>query len=619
MRKRFFVSVSSLVLAVSPAFAASQDVPATINGPHTFLGPVTLPPATALTSPVISGGLTQNGVVIDVRAPPYNAKCDGTTGDATAINAALSAAPNNAAVLIPDATCRAESTITEPPGVNLVGTVFNPGNPPTGSTIKCDVGVSPCVTGGGNNGQARFEKLIISHSGSPGAGVIGLQVSDAYNAVLSDVMVYNAGVCYQFLAHPSTGRGLGAVVTRGYSGNCSDTHIDDNGWPELRISQSRFGMNGGQSTSNTFIRFEGGVGGTAGGPNTFDAENTQFNAPAVHFAEFVNLGSAGVPSIDATDFKFQGLHVEGVTGADFYSDASWNILNRVNVANSSFNDNGTPFLALNAATQISVFQLNMDQIYGSLSFTGQVGLPISAFTQIGGFMNGAETLTGSASSTATIAGVAFNAGLTVAGPWASLSVGPDIYVNGNITNTATGYVNIFEPTYFSWSAPIVDNTSGQQTLEYLNGVVPGNYVQQVILNNSSAANSSARTQWETSGAGVYAIFGVSEAGGSPAGGFTAGSGVTGPMDFLSNSPTAFWTFHPDGVLALSLTPSAVIASLPVQVPTYTVSTLPTCSGSLSGSVAYVTDATAPAYNSTLVGGGTVKTLAMCNASVWAAH
>ena len=46
MLRRLLASVSALALATAPTFAASQDVPATINGPHTFTGPVTLPPAT---------------------------------------------------------------------------------------------------------------------------------------------------------------------------------------------------------------------------------------------------------------------------------------------------------------------------------------------------------------------------------------------------------------------------------------------------------------------------------------------------------------------------------------------------------------------------------------------
>jgi hypothetical protein len=611
------------ILASVPTFGdntpASQAGNNTFTGANAFTGPVTVNGALTAT-----GAVSQSGVIINVKSPPYNAICDGVADDAGAINAALTAAPGNAAVMIPDATCRVASTITVPQGVNLIGTVFNPGNPPTGSTIKCDLAVSPCVTAGGNNGQARVEKLVISRAaGTPASTAIGLQIVDAYNAVLTDVMVKGAGICYQFLAHPSSGLGLGAFMTRTYSGSCLDAHIDNVSWPELRIGQSRFGMNGGGDYSaNAFMRFEGGVGGTAGGPNTVDVENTQFNQgsnPVGHWLEFVNLNGAGVPSIDATDFKFQGLHVEGISGADVYSDASWNALNRLNIANSSFNDGSIPFFALNAATQVSVVQLNMNQIYGTLSLTGHAGSPISAFTQVGGYVGGAETLTGVVGSTATVSSVAFGNGLTVTGAWSSLSVGPDTYVNGNLTNTATGYANIFEPTVFSWSAPIQANTVGTQTVEYLNGVVPGNYVQQLILNNTASANTTARTQWATSGPGVYSVYALSQAAGSPTAQFFTGYGVTGPLDFFTSAATSNVTLHPNGVLALTVTPSLVIAAQPVQPPSSTVAALPSCAAGQAGAIAYVTDANAPTYNGALTGGSTTKALAMCNGSAWVAH
>lgn len=62
-----------------------------------------------------------------------------------------------------------------------------------------------------------------------------------------------------------------------------------------------------------------------------------------------------------------------------------------------------------------------------------------------------------------------------------------------------------------------------------------------------------------------------------------------------------------------------VSTGPVQVPAYTVSTLPTCNSSSKGGIAYVTDASAPSYNSTLSGSGAVVTLAMCNGTNWTAH
>jgi hypothetical protein len=72
-------------------------------------------------------------------------------------------------------------------------------------------------------------------------------------------------------------------------------------------------------------------------------------------------------------------------------------------------------------------------------------------------------------------------------------------------------------------------------------------------------------------------------------------------------------------------PSLVTGSMTINNQTnnklaqYTVGILPTCSSVLSGATAYVTDATAPSYNTTLAGGGAVKTMALCNGANWVAH
>lgn len=51
----------------------------------------------------------------------------------------------------------------------------------------------------------------------------------------------------------------------------------------------------------------------------------------------------------------------------------------------------------------------------------------------------------------------------------------------------------------------------------------------------------------------------------------------------------------------------------------TVAALPTCNAGEEGTMMYVTDATAPAYNATLTGGGTVAVPVFCNGSTWTSH
>ena len=64
---------------------------------------------------------------------------------------------------------------------------------------------------------------------------------------------------------------------------------------------------------------------------------------------------------------------------------------------------------------------------------------------------------------------------------------------------------------------------------------------------------------------------------------------------------------------------AVIASQPVKLPVYTVANLPTCNAAALGSMAAVSDATAPTYNGALTGGGTVPIPVFCRGDVWLAH
>jgi hypothetical protein len=58
----------------------------------------------------------------------------------------------------------------------------------------------------------------------------------------------------------------------------------------------------------------------------------------------------------------------------------------------------------------------------------------------------------------------------------------------------------------------------------------------------------------------------------------------------------------------------------LNLPGYTVSTLPPCNATYNGGMAYVTDFSGtPVYNGTLTGGGTSAVPVFCNGSKWTAH
>ncbi|KVK86206.1 hypothetical protein WS90_08010 [Burkholderia cepacia] len=71
-----------------------------------------------------------------------------------------------------------------------------------------------------------------------------------------------------------------------------------------------------------------------------------------------------------------------------------------------------------------------------------------------------------------------------------------------------------------------------------------------------------------------------------------------------------------GTLSVS---GATTLGAPVVLPMYTVAGLPACTSGNKGAMAAVSDATSPAYNATLTGGGSVSVPAYCNGSNWTAH
>jgi hypothetical protein len=62
-----------------------------------------------------------------------------------------------------------------------------------------------------------------------------------------------------------------------------------------------------------------------------------------------------------------------------------------------------------------------------------------------------------------------------------------------------------------------------------------------------------------------------------------------------------------------------IANSVIVADAYAVATLPTCNGAAEGTIARVTDATAPTYNGALTGGGTVHVPVFCNGTAWTSH
>ena len=127
------------------------------------------------------------------------------------------------------------------------------------------------------------------------------------------------------------------------------------------------------------------------------------------------------------------------------------------------------------------------------------------------------------------------------------------------------------------------------------------------LNYSTASSTTALVESWTNGGGTT-YKGIDNSGGS----FTGT-----PYASLVSLPAgrAFIVLE-NSVPIFSVIGGKVSSFVPVQLPLYTVASLPTCGAGQTGQIAFVIDALAPSFLVTVVGGGTIKTQVSCNGSTW---
>jgi hypothetical protein len=358
----------------------------------------------------------------DVRS--FGAKFDGVTDDWSAWTAALNS--GFSVIIAPAGNSFLSQGIIVPPNVMIVGAGCLPGNPVGGGTVLIfAASISALVTLGNSsaNSPLGLQKLsILREGGEPPANSIGVYVNGGYNIILSEVAVYNCAQNWYFKAY-NTGVGLGAHCDKIFSGQASDAHLVMDTWPELTLVNCRFGMDGsGDYAGNCHIRITGGAPGTASGPNTLKCIACQFNqgsSALVHALEFVNLVGT-VPTTDASNFTFDSCHFENVSSAFVYSDATWNIIDRLMITNCVFN-NSIPMFALNSGSAPSEWQFIGNDIFASditLAPTGQISAVEFSSNRIKGTMS----LTGVAGSTLTMADNSHGGNVTVAGTWGYLKL-----------------------------------------------------------------------------------------------------------------------------------------------------------------------------------------------------
>jgi hypothetical protein len=142
-------------------------------------------------------------------------------------------------------------------------------------------------------------------------------------------------------------------------------------------------------------------------------------------------------------------------------------------------------------------------------------------------------------------------------------------------------------------------------------VVSGNYVSNGI-NNTPAAVIQTSTVRVPSGSGVGAYD-------------TLGGAITWLMqsdnNFVLRGTDAGGSLRVLASVQQRSSTAPWVFSIPAQLASYTVSTLPSCVGAIYGSFARVSDATAPTYNGALTAGGTVSVPVYCDpvSLTWKSH
>lgn len=373
----------------------------------------------------------------------FGGAADGTTDNLPAYEAAIAA---GAKIIHARAAgqYRFSAGITIPPGVVVEGGVFLPNAYQEGTSFVFDLSVATCVTLGGsgaNNRAADITRVLITRAaGSIPSGSVGLLVQNVAAADLVDLHVTRHAI-------PVVCRGDGTVygITANfsglYTGAATDTHLEVDTFPEVRVTKSRFGTNGAiDQVCNSYVRVKGGsTVNAANGPNTLSMSDVQFNQGANYAATWIDFKNVVAGNIaDLSQWMFDNVYIEAAH-AGIRTDSTWTSLYRLQLSNSTFNGPSRSFFDLNAATQIDNWTISNSIILGSLALapTPQFNFLTMDNVQVLGL---ASFTSASSGSVASLSNCNFQGGLTLAGPWNSLQVKGGAMSGGTLTLTATSPV-----------------------------------------------------------------------------------------------------------------------------------------------------------------------------------
>lgn len=383
----------------------------------------------------------------------YGGEADDAGAAATNDAAFAAFAADSTAFLLllrPGAAYYVSDTVNVPVGKGIDGQLFLPGNPAAGTRIIGTALLAPVLEVGtaSSNGTASVSNLTVTRlGGTPDSSTTGISVVDGYNVQLHNVLSDNHYRNWLFTAHPAIGAGLSIRLYNCYSARSIGTHCTIDGFPEVYWVGGRFGQNGlGDYAGVAYVQTIGGVTGTAGGPNTVKFIGVQFNQgsnPPLYFHLFSNLTDP-YPGVAATIFLYSQCHIEGVTGALFISDASWNVIDNLTLNQCVFNCPTTPAFALAPETQIANWGF-FDTLFFVSTFTLDPNSQINGLTIVGGYIGnagagGPTTIDAGAGGGAalSIIGTTFAGNLTITGAFAEKTLLPGGFNSGVMADSGTG-------------------------------------------------------------------------------------------------------------------------------------------------------------------------------------
>jgi hypothetical protein len=523
---------------------------------------------------------------------------------AGAFNAALSIA--GVRVIVPGYTFRLASGVTVQPGSEMDGDWMTAYNGPSGAILQCDLAVATCVTLSGITGGVGLKNVAVTRAaGTVPGGSVGIKIQ-SYNPRLENVFSLRHAVGFYF--GPA---GIAAYVNNLYTGAITDAHVVVDSWPELRIMNSRFGMNGGGDVvCTTYIRITGGsTSNPADGPNTLVLVSDQFNQGANYASHWIEwVSQLGGSISDTGNIVIADSYVETVHDAYLYSDSSWTLLSRLQLTNNLFNSPFTPnFTVLNAATSIAWWQWSNNR------FTGPVTLaphtlaspgPASLISS-GNHYDQGVSITGPDSSFDYVsAGDDFTGGLTLAGTYRYLNLQGNA-ISATDTSVATtksvGFTDDFRPNHITVTA-----ASGSNAIDVEGSSAGGNVAFQYTDHFSGAGaipTIAYDSHLNTNGFWIR----------------MSGNGSTNKYLGVSNGHLII----ENNAFNLNLfdVSDAGVLTIPndLTILHTTFSGLPTCVSGLEGSFRPISDSTTVVFNATITGGGANHIVAYCNGTNWTVH